>query len=277
MDLDNLIIKNIQLHLLEMVKSFHLICKKHDLSYYLIGGTLLGAVRHKGFIPWDDDIDVGMPREDYDKFMLLPESELPPNLVKMTKWGNQSKGSFLYMKLSDINTTLVESYEEKQVSGVFIDIFPLDGAGNFKITSFIKFSVSRFYSSALRLNAKIVSHKNIFKRLGQILFSKFDNRKIYYYGNKFLRRSCSKSPKYMGNFVGNWKYKEITISKAFGSPILYSFEDTELYGPEHPEIILKKMYGDDYMLLPPKDKRRSHHSIDFISFSESYINHTKRL
>lgn len=162
-------LNQLQLHLLEMMKAFHTICENNNFTYYILYGTLLGAVRHKGFIPWDDDIDVGMPREDYDKLMNLPIENFPSNLMLMTKWYGQEKGSFLYAKLVDIKTTLIESVEERQIGGVFIDIFPIDGGGNFKIIAFIKLLISRLLVSITRLNYKQTKHSSILKRIGQII------------------------------------------------------------------------------------------------------------
>lgn len=116
-------IKQIELNLLLKLDE---ICKKYKLRYYLCGGTLLGAVRHKGFIPWDDDIDVLMPREDFEKLLRLEKAE--------TRYGGKDcflkSGNSIYpfIKLINTNTVLKEKYlSEEFTTGIWIDIFPLDG------------------------------------------------------------------------------------------------------------------------------------------------------
>ena len=120
-------IKDIQNRLLEMLKFFHEYCVEHGLKYYLIGGSMLGAARHHGFIPWDDDIDIGLPRYDFDRLSAMFENKgrfiletphTPENLC------------YPFSKLYDSTTTLVDNKRHKQVRGLYIDIFPIDGCGN---------------------------------------------------------------------------------------------------------------------------------------------------
>ena len=113
---------------LEMFKYYLAICEKHDLKYFLIGGTLLGAVRHKGFIPWDDDIDIGMPRPDYEKFLLVAQKELPEHIFLQTH-NTDIEYPNCFAKLRNSDTTFIEtSCKKLKINhGIYIDIFPLDG------------------------------------------------------------------------------------------------------------------------------------------------------
>ena len=112
---------------LEILKEFIRICKDNNLQYYLVGGTCLGAVRHKGFIPWDDDIDVAMPRDDYDKFITLQDQMKKPYFIQTYK----SDKNYIYnfAKVRDSSTTFVENFFacSQMNHGVWIDVFPLDG------------------------------------------------------------------------------------------------------------------------------------------------------
>ena len=116
----------LQTMMLDMIKWFHGFCKKNNISYYVVGGTMLGAVRHHGFIPWDDDIDVGIPRRDYerllnDKELLLLSEER--YTIESFRDGNQDF-EYPYAKIYDTHTTLIENCRTKTKRGIYIDVFP---------------------------------------------------------------------------------------------------------------------------------------------------------
>ena len=113
---------------LELFKAFARVCEKHGLRYFLVGGSALGAIRHKGFIPWDDDIDVGMPRKDYDKFMEL-QSEFEGTPYFIQNYKTDPCYVYNYGKLRDSSTTFIEyTYKNHRINhGVWVDIFPIDG------------------------------------------------------------------------------------------------------------------------------------------------------
>ena len=119
--------------MLDMLEVFLAICRKHQLRYFATDGTLLGAVRHNGFIPWDDDVDLGMPRPDYDRFLRLAPRELPRHLALVHK-GNELENPYPFARIRDGRTTcIIRHYRNLRVHhGVFIDIFPLDGMPNGK-------------------------------------------------------------------------------------------------------------------------------------------------
>lgn len=120
----------LQKKLLDLLKWFHQVCVENNLTYYLEGGTMLGAVRHSGFIPWDDDLDVCMPREDYEKFNSLFGNKMF-DFIYVENPNSENK-DFIYgfTKIYDLNTTLVEGFKTPIKREVYIDIFPLDGCGN---------------------------------------------------------------------------------------------------------------------------------------------------
>ena len=119
-------IKIIQDKILSILKEFINICEENNLTYYALGGTLLGAVRHKGFIPWDDDIDIGMPREDYEKFKKVAPNSLPNNYKFLSEDTANYKKAFSVIR--DDSTKIIMNYsKEELVESLWIDIFPLDG------------------------------------------------------------------------------------------------------------------------------------------------------
>ena len=117
-----------QIHsrLLLMMKELHRICTENNITYYIIGGTALGARRHNGFIPWDDDVDIGMPRPDYERFSQLAQEKFP-EFLELRWYKNTKHSPFQFIKLVDNRTTLKECFYDNYIEGLYIDIFPLDG------------------------------------------------------------------------------------------------------------------------------------------------------
>ena len=128
--MDNSYCREIQLKLLDMLHWFHDFCVSHGLRYYALGGTMLGAVRHCGFIPWDDDLDVGMPRQDYETLKDLLTGFSDQRYILETPNSTAPDYNYCYSKLYDTGTTLVENTRYKTRRGISMDVFPLDGIGN---------------------------------------------------------------------------------------------------------------------------------------------------
>lgn len=121
---------SLQEKLLGMLSWFDSFCRKNGLRYYVLGGTMLGTIRHNGFIPWDDDIDVGLPRADYEKFCDMVSNQTYGDYVVETVHSADPAYSYTYTKVFDTTTTLIENLKEKLVRGIYLDIFPLDGIGD---------------------------------------------------------------------------------------------------------------------------------------------------
>lgn len=130
------------------MKSFINICKEHNLQYYACAGTCLGAIRHKGMIPWDDDIDVLMPRSDYDKFLALKQ-KLQGTGYEIVDSNNQFYNQW-FAKFSDANTTIVEITDFPIVFGVYVDIFPLDEVGNLDVAKKLHEEKSKYFDKYRR-------------------------------------------------------------------------------------------------------------------------------
>lgn len=265
----------LQSKLLESLKWFDAFCKEHNLRYYAIGGTMLGAMRHQGFIPWDDDIDLGMPRGDYE--MLKEFAKTEKGRFRFETYDSDAKDFYYpFNKLYDTSTTLVEHKRQDVVRGVYIDIFPLDGIGSTKTEGlsnykkFKKLSVlleamvdgvregRSWYKNAAviacgLIPSCILSHRDLRIKLNDIC-SKFDYDQ------------CA----YGGNFFGAYWEKEIVDLSLFGKPQYYQFENMMIAGPEKADEYLTQIYRD-WRKLPPKEKQVSHHDFVKLDLEKGYL------
>ena len=253
-------IEDIRSILLGIAEKFHLICEKNGIPYYMLGGTMLGAVRHKGFIPWDDDMDFGIPRPFFHKFVALCEKVLEPPL-NLISYHNSDYAVLGYYKIEDTSTVIEEHFKTGNNGnlGVNIDIFPLDYANENKCF----FSMNSFYRKLFKLQKLLfVDHTNRRqpqKALAIVAKSLLPLSKstIPDFINNALSERNPEDYTMLCNFLGAWGLKELIPLSVFGEPILYDFEDTQFYGVQNNDEYLKRLYND-YMLLPPEDKRGPH-------------------
>lgn len=261
-------ISDLQSELLKMMKIVHEICVNNNIRYYIIGGTQLGAVRHQGFIPWDDDIDIGLPRSDYDKLLNLPSDEWPEHLYIKTP-NNSTDLIFPYAKIINKNTTLIEDRLNGIIEGIYIDVFPLDGAGHCRYLTKIRY-YRYYWKQGLLFNNQDHGRKKTFLRRIIQSYARICNRhKLYMNVYKFMSKKDFDKSRYIGNYAGAWGLKEFMLREHFGHPKLYKFEDSYFFGVEDANSYLKSLYGE-YMLLPPDDKRKSHHNFKYIDLSSPY-------
>ena len=262
-----------QNELLKMMKQFHDVCRKNNIKYYMLGGTLIGAIRHKGFIPWDDDIDLGIPREDYNILLKKYKEILPQNLEIITA-KNDKEHPLIFAKLYNKNTTVVEDVFAERIGGLYIDIFPIDGAPkNIKRIKKHYFKV-KLYSDFFRYSRAPKNSQKSYKRFIQMVSKIIGEDYWYNKTEKLLNKYEFDESKYVGNLLGAYKIKEIVPKSYFGSPTLYEFEDTEFYGLENYHEYLTSIYGD-YMKLPPIEKQVSHHNVKYINFELPYLEYKK--
>lgn len=271
---------DLQVKQLEILKFFIKVCEKHNLTYFLIAGTALGAVRHKGFIPWDDDIDVALPREDYDKLMTLT-NEFEGTKYFLQNYNTDPKYIYNYAKIRDSSTTYIENYYKTyQINhGVWIDIFPFDGVSLIdedrkKFHKKVKSSWHQVwlqYPYGLR---RKFSKRTWLKDLFINMFAyPFFWTNLNHYRNKKIDKKVSKIPykdaKLVGNFFGIYGYREIMPREVFLEGTKGVFEGVEVNLPKDYDKYLTIMYGD-YMKLPPEDKRVGHHYHSGFSLTQGY-------
>lgn len=265
-------LNKLQKILLNMVNDFSEACEKNNLKYFMIGGTLLGAIRHHGFIPWDDDIDIGMPRTDYDKFISKADTILPNYLTISNSGINNRKNEFLFVKLYHKGTTLIEKPEGdlfERIGGIYIDIFPVDGAGNSKLYAVVKMKILAILRKILLYSSICIEHKRhkiyIKCKIAQILNNKF----IFILANNLLKINKLENSKYSANFLGSWGKREIVRTNCFDELIKLRFENIELFGIARYDKYLSNIYGE-YMKFPPKEKQISHHGFKYINYDIGY-------
>lgn len=247
-------IHSVQLDILSFLDEF---CKKYNLRYYLAYGTLLGAVRHKGFIPWDDDVDVFMPRDDYEKLIeLLNDDIYKIASVKTTK------GFFYpFVKLYDSRTVLDEKMLTGYLIGVNIDIFPLDNIPSNKhirrkLISRIDFYKKILFGKLFWLN-RISPLKRAVYRITASLFS---GKKVVAKISKIATRYRQDNTEFLKDIV--WDSTEPFMkTEYFKDTVQLSFCDRLFTAPKEYDKILRETYGD-YSKLPPEENRVAPHHFE---------------
>ena len=264
----------IQIKLVEMLKWFHEYCDKENLRYYALGGTMLGAMRHKGFIPWDDDIDIGMPRKDYERLQDVFDNNANQRYMLETPSTDKKDFCYPYVKLFDKETTLVENQKYKIVRGLYLDIFPLDGLGNNIETAKRIYKTIEHNRNLLLLKTSGIRKGRSFAKNAAICLFKI----IPINEKKLLRRVANPnniqdydSSVIGGNTLGAWRWKEIMPINHMGTPTLYQFENIEIYGAENADAYLSHLYGD-WRQLPPKEKQVTHHDFIYLDLNKSWLN-----
>ncbi len=246
-----------RLVMVKMLKVFANICEKHNLTYWLDFGTLLGAVRHGGFIPWDDDLDVSMPRKDYEKFKKIAPKELPYDIhfqTRSTALGNRWR----YVKLRDKYSTYITVSDKREHvkyhRGIFIDIFPSDFTAK-SIKGKRMWLHRRFQFSDFTLVSK---HSKLINSLA-IFPVKLIGYKLFYY----LLSQSIKTPKSKQRYCScgldmNIGYTHIDVPLEHLFPLQkIKFEDSDFYAPKDLDAFLTCRFGD-YMTLPKEEDRAIH-------------------
>ena len=250
------VLRKAQLIMLDMLIEFDAICKKYKLQYWLDSGTLLGAVRHRGFIPWDDDIDLSMPVEDYNKFIEIAESELSSEIFFQTSQTDKNF-KFDYIKLRSNKASIVEFHEKdkpiKYHQGVFVDIFPMLAIENTEENK-------NQYESTFK-EIRDVSSTSLHTPNGK--------------DDPVKRASLVASLKQKHQGWGSDKSKVIyggempDVAAWFDIEDVFPLTTVEFEGlffpaPNNPSHYLDAIYSFDYRQLPPENKRIIHaHSIEF--------------
>ena len=262
--MNELKLKKLQESLLIIVDEINRICRENKLKYSLAAGSLLGAVRHKGIIPWDDDVDVVMPREDYETFISLCMTELNNNF-SLTELRTNNDYGYGFAKLS-LKDTEVLSYISKtkiKKSEIWVDIFPYDNVPNNKIQRSVQKTICYFYKKCLEERYDGYCEKAKLLKKISFIFLHLWNRIVPV--NKVKNRFIFWSTKYnhlqtdyKTCICGYYGYeKEMLKSNSFNIIVEYDFSGRKLFGLKNYDQYLRKLYGD-YMVLPPEEKRHTH-------------------
>ena len=246
-------LKNVQMKQLAILKIIDSICKKHDIEYWLDGGTLLGAVRHKGFIPWDDDIDIAMKASDLERFEKAAKEELPEWLFLQNRHTDPFCKEDI-TKVRDMNSIYIEysdTFYEPYERGIYVDIFPMVPYPSIS-RIFIK-KVCRGYSVANSIIAK--PQRITLRSLSEFLYFSIKKRIL----SIVWKAVCAIRPQdtFFSNIIKQNGYGIRPRQDAIFPTRPIVFNEETFRGPANPDAYLKDLYGE-YMQLPPEDKRKGH-------------------
>lgn len=252
---------------LEMLDEVIRLCQKHDLHFAMLGGSCLGAVRHKGMIPWDDDIDVGMDRKDYERFVEICKSELDPKYF-FQHFQSEPNCGYLFGKLRKNNTRMTEAYSQdvKMHHGVWIDIFPLDYVPD-DLPSFRKnYRKVLFYRNLLLVKlgfhvkedaSAAVKASYAAVRAGKSVLSV---PKLKQKLTELMTQQDAMPTDTLFPYGCAWGERERMTKDDFYDVVWVSFNGRKVPIFRSFDAYLTRMYGD-YMTYPPKEKRRSEHDL----------------
>lgn len=265
-------LSQVQTHVMDILHVLIDIFQEENIHYYMLGGTMLGAVRHHGFIPWDDDVDLGVERQDYERFLQICENKLPP-YMKLRTYKDDSYHHYYYARIVDTRYHIkrMGSIKERQEE-LWIDIFPLDGMPSGKVETAVHkvrllfnrllYHISCFDKVNVKRPGRPLLDRMIIKflivtHLGSF-FASWNSNKLLDKIDHLLKKYPIERSKYVFNFMGSTHaFREIFTKECFGENTKYIFEDMELVGPKEYDFYLKTLYGD-YMKLPPEEERNVH-------------------
>ena len=255
---------------LAALKAFAKFCDEHGLTWFAIGGTLLGAVRHSGFIPWDDDVDVAMPRADYDKLVALAKEFPKPFVLEEHRYNKDFQSYFAKLRSEEIELLETVTEEADKRRGYLVDIMPLDGTPDNALLRklyFARIMLLRFLCGAANVHTGILTSRpkweqNVLKICRALRLYKFLTvEKVYRRMDRVFRKQRVETAKYIGTIMGAYKTREIVPTEYFclkEEPVYLEFEDMEVRAPKQYDRYLTHMYGE-YKNLPPENQRKAHY------------------
>lgn len=258
-------LEHLQKVILLIAKDIDQLCKKNGIEYYLLGGSAIGAIRHKGFIPWDDDLDIIMDSTNYEKFIRVCREQLDKEKyylqVGLEDWP-------LYFSKIKLKGTVLEEYEayatNEDMKGIYVDVFKMDNISSNPIVARWQYFCGKYYL-CYQLSQRTYSSASWKKKLMIALSAPCKIPFIRRFVQHQVERLNNKPGEYLGFFYGRTKFKSAVIKKEiFGMPKRVPFEDTYLPVAEHYHEYLTQVFGN-YMKLPPEEQRVGLHllSVDF--------------
>jgi len=269
--------KKVQDLTLALLREFMTLCEENNLRYYFTGGALIGVVRHQGFIPWDDDIDIGMPRKDYDRFLQLIEKNKPEGYGICNRFTDKDWHFAMSQFIDEESVIEINLAEQPRQAHIWLDIFPLDGLPDNRFLRWIRVKhilLYRYFVQIAHIRTQVDSHRKrpvvekavlgIMKviPIGRLI----DTDKTLDKLENLLRKSDFDVSAYVGNMLGRYREKEVVPAVYFGKPQKGTFEGIEVNIPAKTHELLTAMYGD-YRKLPPENQRVAH-NVKIIKYRE---------
>ena len=261
---ENFELEELHSELLEVLCNFEILCKEIGIDYFLIAGSLLGAIRHRGFIPWDDDVDLGMTRSDYNK--LIDYFKRNQNLTYELYCHDTNKNCHLifckFVDKSKPRESLKKYFDE--CSNISIDVFPYDKCESKKVVTLIKFLRIKYFKFIIQSKDKLKDPKykeSKIKRVARIIlsspYSRVDIEEIFIAISKLVNEQQGGND-YI-NYCGKYTFGKEVITDAELHPLRRSeFESKAFYVPCKYEAVLNTTYGKDWMVVPDLSKREQH-------------------
>ena len=252
-------LRHLQLAILTIMKDVDKLCKKNNITYYLLGGSAIGAVRHKGFIPWDDDLDIMMSSDNYENFIKVCREQLDKEKYYLQVGLEDWPLNFSKVRLRGTEISEYEGYASHGENGIYLDIFKLENSPSGKFAQWLQYVFAKYFL-CYQLSVRSFNSGGLKKRI--MMFFAFPLK------CKLIRRMVQGFVEHYGNdsdFYGSFYFRTrfktaFTQKMVLGKPLYIQFEDTMLPIPEHYDIYLTQMFGD-YMTPPPVEKQVGLHML----------------
>lgn len=268
-------LRELQLKSLELLLYFKRFCEENDLLFYFCGGCCIGALRHEGFIPWDDDIDIFMPRDDYEKLKQIWREKADTTRYSCVYAEENQLTRKIMLTIEDNSTTFIkpEQADLDIPHGVALDVFPLDGCPSEGLKRKMQLFWCLIYSLYCA-QVVPVNHGGLITLIGRLMLLAVPSRKLRYKIWTFAEKKMSKYPIEDCEFItelcaGPHYMKNRYPKDAFSGAVYKSFEGHQMPLPKGYDAYLKIAFGD-YMTPPPKEKQLAHHDVLFCDLQNGY-------
>lgn len=257
-------LRHLQLVILDIMKDIDTLCRAHNIEYYLLGGSAIGAIRHKGFIPWDDDLDIIMNNDNYNRFIEVCRKELDTSKYYLQEGLKDWSMYFSKIRLKGTRFDEGVTYSDNpDQQGIFVDVFKMDNVPSNGLKMRWQYICAKIYLCyQLAVRGDDGHSFGLKKRLMLLMSFPLKSKAIRNWLRSQVEKYNNKDTDYYGFFYGRTNFRTSIVRKSyFGKPLRVPFEDTELCVPERYDEYLTQMFGD-YMTPPPAEQQVGLHLIN---------------